>query len=154
MSMDDGYKQQSAGPPQRMTKSSRLRALLPYVASLVPAIAHLARAARGERRREDVAFVVAAHGALALLLLCLGRHEAAPTAAARGRIRAWVWALSTALTGLFACRVAPAMTPPLGVLVYDMALLVAAGGFALLFLCDDAGDGAGAASLGIREKSP
>ncbi|KAF8705768.1 hypothetical protein HU200_030971 [Digitaria exilis] len=136
-----------------ITKSSRLRVLLPYVAYLVPAIAHLARAARGERRREDVAFVLAAHGALALLL-CLGRHEAAPTAAARGRIRARVWALSTALTGLFASRVAPAMPPPLGVLVYAMALLVAAGGFALLFLCDDAGDEDGAASLGIREKSP
>lgn len=140
MAMDDGYKQQASGPPPSRTKSSRLRALLPQVACLVPAAAHLARIARGEQR--DVGFVVAAHGVLALLLLCLGRHAAAPTAAARARLRAWVWALSTALTGLFACRVAQAMPPPLGMLVYGMALVVTAGGFALVFLCDDAGDSA------------
>ena len=65
------------------------------------------------REPRDLAFVVAAHAALALLLLCVGRHEAAPTAEARGRLRVCVWALSTALTGLFACRVAPAVPPPL-----------------------------------------
>jgi hypothetical protein len=43
---------------------------------------------------------------------------------ARGRLRVWVWALSTVLTGLFACRVAPAVPPPLGLLLYGLALLV------------------------------
>jgi len=43
------------------------------------------------------------------------------------------------------------LPPPLGVLVYGLALLVTAGGFVLLFLCDAGDDGA--ASLGTREKS-
>ncbi|CAO2161350.1 unnamed protein product [Urochloa humidicola] len=151
MAMEDGCKQ-GAGPtlPQQQTKSSRLHVLLLYAACVVPAAAHLARAVR-EREPRGMAFVAAAYGALALLFLCLGRFEKAPTAEARKRLRIWVWALSTALTGLFAGRVAPAMPPPLGMLVYGMALLVSAGGFVLLFLCDD-GDGA-ASALGTREKS-
>ncbi|RCV24996.1 hypothetical protein SETIT_5G131100v2 [Setaria italica] len=148
--MDDGCKQ-AARPtsPQRMKKkSSRLRVLLPHVACLVLAAAHLARAAQ-EREPRAVAFVAATHGALALLFLCLGRHDvAAPTGEARGRLRVLVWALSAALTGMFACRVAAAMPRPLALLVYGMAVLVASGGFVLLFLCD-AGE-YGDAGLGIR----
>ncbi|PUZ58388.1 hypothetical protein GQ55_5G506000 [Panicum hallii var. hallii] len=146
MAIDDGSKQAAARPrtSPEQAKSRSLRRL-PHVACLVLAAAHLARAAR-ERAPRDLAFVAAAHAALALLLLCVGRHEAAPTAEARGRLRVLVWALSTALTGLFACRVAAAVPPPLGVLVYGLALLVTAGGFILLFL-GDAGD------LWTREKS-
>ncbi|PAN32628.1 hypothetical protein PAHAL_5G501100 [Panicum hallii] len=141
MAIDDGSKQAAARPrtSPEQAKSRSLRRL-PHVACLVLAAAHLARAPR------DLAFVAAAHAALALLLLCVGRHEAAPTAEARGRLRVLVWALSTALTGLFACRAAAAVPPPLGVLVYGLALLVTAGGFVLLFL-GDAGD------LWTREKS-
>ncbi|OEL33770.1 hypothetical protein BAE44_0005214 [Dichanthelium oligosanthes] len=148
MAMDDGCKQAAAPTsPPRMKNSRRLRVMLPHAACLVLAAAHLARAVR-EREPRDVAFVVAAHAALALLFLCVGRHEeAATTSEARGRLRLWVWALSTALTGLFASRVAPAMPPPLGLLIYGMAVLVTAGGFALQVLCD-AGDGA--ASVGTR----
>ncbi|CAO2185962.1 unnamed protein product [Urochloa humidicola] len=139
MAMEDGCKQ-GAGPtsPQQQTKSSRLHVLLLYVACVVPTAAHLARAVR-ERDPRNLAFVTAAHGALALLFLCLDRFEKATTAEARKRLRIWVWALSTALTGLFAGRVAPAMPPPLGLLVYGMAVLVSAGGFVLLFLCDAGG---------------
>jgi hypothetical protein len=60
--------------------------------------------------------------------------------------------LSTSLTDLFASRVAPAVPPAMALLVYGSALLVAAGGFVLLFLCD-AGDGHGAAGLGTCAKS-
>ncbi|CAL4965697.1 unnamed protein product [Urochloa decumbens] len=150
--MDDAYKQ-AAGPtsPQLTKKSSRLRVLLPYAACAVPAAAHLVRAVR-EREPRGLAFVAAAHGVLALLFLCLGRFEKAPTAEARGRLRLWVWALCTALTGLFAGRVAPAMPPPLGLIVYGMAMLVSAGGFVLLFLCD-AGDDGAASGLETHEKS-
>ncbi|CAO2205338.1 unnamed protein product [Urochloa humidicola] len=133
MAMEDVCKQ-AAGPtppPQLTKKSSRIRVLLPYAACAVPAAAHLARAVR-DREPRGLAFVAAAHGILALLFLCLGRFEAAPTAEARRRLRVWVWALSTALTGLFAGRVAPAMPPPLGLLVHGTALLVVAGGFVLL----------------------
>ena len=151
MAIDDGSKQAAAGASSpEQAKSRRSLRRLPHVACLALAAAHLARAAR-ELAPRDLAFVAAAHAALALLLLCVGRHEAAPTAEARGRLRVCVWALSTALTGLFACRVAPALPPPLGVLVYGLALLVTAGGFVLLFLCDAGDDGA--ASFGTREKS-
>lgn len=148
MAMDDGCNCKQAARPtpphpwmtkKKKKKSSRLGVVvLPLVAFLALAAAHLARAAREPR---DLAFVAAAHGALALLFLCLGRHEAAaPTAeAATGPIKVGVWALSTALTGMFACRVAPAMPPPLALLVYGMAALVTAGGFVLLFLCNDGG---------------
>ncbi|XP_040375999.1 uncharacterized protein LOC121053300 [Oryza brachyantha] len=140
-------KQQQRGQaPQESGDSALRRAarrLLPCVACLVVA-AHVAACAyRAAGDPRELAFVAAAYAMLAALLCCVGRFEAlaaaaasAAAAAARERLRLPVWVLSTALTALFSARVAPVMPPPLDALVVAMAVLVAVGGFCLLFLCD------------------
>jgi hypothetical protein len=78
-------------------------------------------------------FVLTADAALVLLFLCLRQFEQG----ARGRdtkIRAAVWALTTLLTVMFASRVAPLIPPPVGAVVWFMAVATAAGGFWAFFI--------------------
>ncbi|WVZ82521.1 hypothetical protein U9M48_029775 [Paspalum notatum var. saurae] len=82
-----------------------------------------------------VAFVLTADAALALLFLCLREFEQAHGDAGRRRnIKAAVWALTTALTGMFASRVAPLMPPAVAAGVWIVAVATGAGGFWALFL--------------------
>jgi hypothetical protein len=85
----------------------------------------------------SVAFVLVADAALVLLFVCLREFErrrlAVGATAGSGRVKAAVWALTTLLTGMFACRVAPLMPPPVDALVWGMATATAAGGLWALF---------------------
>ncbi|KAJ1254356.1 hypothetical protein BS78_10G040500 [Paspalum vaginatum] len=85
-----------------------------------------------------VAFVLAADAALALLFLCLRELERPAGrgggAGRRGNIKAAVWALTTALTVMFASRVSPLMPAAVAAGVWIVAVATAAGGFWALFL--------------------
>ncbi|WVZ82541.1 hypothetical protein U9M48_029795 [Paspalum notatum var. saurae] len=83
-----------------------------------------------------VAFVLAADAALLLLFLCLRRLERDRAAGRGGRrtMKAAVLALTTALTAMFASKVAPLMPIGVDAVVWLMALGTAGGGFWALFL--------------------
>ena len=66
----------------------------------------------------SVAFVLGADAALALLFLCLREFVRGCGGAARGRIKAAAWALTTLLSAMFASRVAPLMPPAVAAAVY------------------------------------
>ncbi|CAN6179379.1 unnamed protein product [Urochloa humidicola] len=82
----------------------------------------------------SVAFVLVADAVLVLLFLCLGQLEHARGGAGAGRIKGAVWALTTLLTAMFACRVAPMMPPVVEAAVWLMAVATIAGGFWAFFL--------------------
>ncbi|AQK93126.1 uncharacterized protein LOC100277300 [Zea mays] len=95
---------------------------------------------RVRHQPQDLAFVAAALFLLAELQACLRRAERlAPESPAgeRRRVRAAVWALSTALSCAFAYRVAAVMPPPLAVLVWCITASVGLVGLCLLVLCRD-----------------
>lgn len=85
-------------------------------------------------RAGSVAFVLGADAAVALLIVALAQYERAEGAAARGKIKGAVWALSTLLTAMFASRVAPLMPPFVAALVWVMSVATAVGGFWAFFL--------------------
>ncbi|XP_015693994.1 uncharacterized protein LOC102702664 [Oryza brachyantha] len=85
----------------------------------------------------SVAFVLAADAALALLFVALAKYERAAEegdAAAGGKIKGAVWALSTLLTAMFASRVAPLMPPFAAAAVWLMSAATAIAGFWAFFL--------------------
>jgi hypothetical protein len=82
----------------------------------------------------SVAFFLLADAALLLLFLCLREFERGGGRGRETRIKAFVWALTTLLTAMFASRVAPIMPPAVGVAVWIMAVATAAGGLWGLFL--------------------
>ncbi|CAO2179444.1 unnamed protein product [Urochloa humidicola] len=98
-------------------------------------------AARRALARGDAgaaAFVAAATALLCVLLAVVREHDEAARRRRRGRgllLRAAAWALSAALTAMFARRVA-ALAPGPGVagLVWTMAGVTVAGGFCCLFV--------------------
>ena len=93
------------------------------------------RRSRGERGA--VAFVAFSYVDLLLLFACLRLYETAePGSAARPRLKAAVWALTTALTVLFSAKVAAVMPAAVAVAVWVMAFATDAGGFYAFFLYD------------------
>ncbi|KAJ1257987.1 hypothetical protein BS78_10G038700 [Paspalum vaginatum] len=83
----------------------------------------------------SVAFVLLADAALLLLFHCLRESERDQRDAGRCRnIKATVWTLTTALTVMFASRVAPLMPPAVATGVWLLAGATAAGGFWAFFL--------------------
>ncbi|KAL6608317.1 hypothetical protein ACP70R_041380 [Stipagrostis hirtigluma subsp. patula] len=110
-------------------------------AALVLVAYSLAAAAwRARREPRDLAFVAGAGAALGALLLCLRRAERLTPASPAGewrRVRAAVWALTTALSCAFAYRVAAVMPPALAAVVWCMTALVVLAGFFMLVLCTD-----------------
>ena len=67
---------------------------------------------------------------LLLLFACLRLYETAePGSAARPRLKAAVWALTTALTVLFSAKVAAVMPAAVAVAIWVMAFATVAGGF-------------------------
>ncbi|KAF0910777.1 hypothetical protein E2562_004755 [Oryza meyeriana var. granulata] len=79
----------------------------------------------------------APYAILFLLLWCLRAFERAAgagEAAAQGRLRLVVWLLSSALTVMFAARVAPLMPGTAAVLVWGMSAATVCGGFYMLDL--------------------
>ncbi|XP_040381507.1 uncharacterized protein LOC121054804 [Oryza brachyantha] len=97
-------------------------------------------AGRGAGAGEPAALLLAAAAPYALLftlLACLrafGRAAGAGDAAAQGRLRLAVWLLSSALTVMFAARVAPVMPGAAAVLVWGMSAATVCGGFYMLDL--------------------
>jgi len=84
-------------------------------------------------------FVTAAALLLAALHVTVRAHERAARRR-RGALKALAWALSSALTGMFAHRVAAiAPAPPFAVMVWSMAGAAVTGGFYLLFVVHDHG---------------
>lgn len=95
-------------------------------------VAYRARA-RGDVR--SALLVAASSLNLAALLATLRLLERAnDDPARRGRLEAAAWALSAALTAMFAHRVAALMPTPVAVLVWSMAVATVAGGFYGLFI--------------------
>ena len=96
-------------------------------------------AMRRSLRRGDhsaAMFVTAAALLLAALHVTVRAHERAARRR-RGALKALAWALSSALTGMFAHRVAA--IAPFAVMVWSMAGAAVTGGFYLLFVVHDHG---------------
>ncbi|XP_062184869.1 uncharacterized protein LOC133888585 [Phragmites australis] len=80
-------------------------------------------------------FVAAATVLLAALLATVRAHDDEAVRRRRGPLKALAWALSAALTGMFAHRVgALAPAPPVAALVWSMAAATVAGGFYCVFV--------------------
>ncbi|CAM0149270.1 unnamed protein product [Urochloa decumbens] len=93
------------------------------------------RRALGRGDAGAAAFVAAATALLCALLATVRAHERAARRRRRGLLRAAAWALSAALTAMFAHRVARlAPTLPVAALVWGMAGTTMAGGFCCLFV--------------------
>ncbi|RLN08805.1 hypothetical protein C2845_PM11G00040 [Panicum miliaceum] len=93
---------------------------------------------RSGGERGAVAFVAFSYLDLILLFACLRWYEtAAPGSAARARLKAAVWTLTTALTVLFSAKVAAVMPAAVAVVVWVMAFATVAGGFYAFFLYSD-----------------
>ncbi|KAJ1284072.1 hypothetical protein BS78_03G175600 [Paspalum vaginatum] len=102
-------------------------------------------AARRALRHGDApaaAFVAAATVLVAALLATVSAHGRARDERRRGLLKAAAWALSAALTAMFARRVAAlAPAPAVAALVWTMAGSTVAGGFYCVFVhAGDAGD--------------
>ena len=83
------------------------------------------------------ASVAAATTLVAALLAAVRAHDRAPGARRRGLLGAAAWALSAALTDMFARRVAAvAPGPAAAALVWALATATVAGGFCCLFVHD------------------
>ncbi|XP_006644613.1 uncharacterized protein LOC102710920 [Oryza brachyantha] len=84
----------------------------------------------------SVAFVLAA-SVMLLSLLCLLRvFESLPPGSSSGRrIKAGVWAVSTALTVMFSHRVAALMPFPVAAVIWGLAGSTIVAGFCMLFVC-------------------
>ncbi|CAL4962965.1 unnamed protein product [Urochloa decumbens] len=99
------------------------------------------RRALGRGDAGAAAFIVAATALMCALLATVRAHEwAAPEAVARRRalLRAAAWALSAALTAMFAHRIAGlAPAPIVATLVWGMAGTTVVGGFCCLFVHGD-----------------
>ncbi|KAL6615462.1 hypothetical protein ACP70R_037732 [Stipagrostis hirtigluma subsp. patula] len=113
------------------------------------AAVHRARA-RGDTSSAMFAAVSAL--LLAALLAAVVAHERAAGGAGgglrRGQLKAAAWALSAALTGMFAHRVAAlAPAPSSAILVWGAGAATAAGGFYCLFVHDEA-----AGVVGVRQQ--
>ncbi|GJN18542.1 hypothetical protein PR202_gb05714 [Eleusine coracana subsp. coracana] len=97
-------------------------------------------ATRRARSRGDVSsaiFVAASTLLLLALLAAVRAHEHAGSRRRRGQLKAVAWALSSALTVMFAHRVAAlAPTPAFAAMVWSLAAATVAGGFYFLFVHD------------------
>ncbi|KAF0910767.1 hypothetical protein E2562_004745 [Oryza meyeriana var. granulata] len=80
----------------------------------------------------SIAFVATSYAMLPLLFHYLRAYELVD-AAERERLRRKVWCLCTALTTLFAWKVAGVMPPAAAVAVWLLAVATSAGGFVVLF---------------------
>ncbi|OEL13364.1 hypothetical protein BAE44_0025615 [Dichanthelium oligosanthes] len=101
------------------------------------------RRALGRRDAWSAAFVAAATVLVAALLATVRAHERARDEGRRGLLKAVAWAVSAALTAMFAHRVAAISPgPAVAALAWAMAGVTVAGGFVCLFV-HGRGDGAG-----------
>lgn len=120
---------------------------VPVVSMLGATLVSAQAAYRARREPWDLAFVLFALAALALLFWCLRRYERLalePSSSdqdggERRRLKLCVWALSTALSVAFAWRVAAIMPPVLKAAVWGMTSTVVIGGFYVLFVCKGSG---------------
>lgn len=86
-----------------------------------------------------MAFVATSFTVLALLFHLIHRFEAEPRgSAARERIKAAVWILTSILTGMFSYKVAALMPLAAAIVVWAMGAGTVLAGFYMFFLCDDA----------------
>uniref|UniRef100_A0A0D9WLS2 Uncharacterized protein n=1 Tax=Leersia perrieri TaxID=77586 RepID=A0A0D9WLS2_9ORYZ len=83
----------------------------------------------------SVAFVATSYCTLLLLFSSLRAYERTPPADAAGRerIRRRVWCLCTALTAMFAWKVAGVMPPAAAAAIWLLAAATSIGGFVVLF---------------------
>ncbi|XP_025815445.1 uncharacterized protein LOC112892517 [Panicum hallii] len=123
-----------------MSPSAALAALGSALFLLSSAAA--ARRALGRGDARAAASVAAATALVAALLAAVRAHDRARGRRRRGLLRAAAWALSAALTAMFARRVAAlAPGPAAAALVWALAGATVAGGFCCLFVHGRGGDG-------------
>jgi protein involved in temperature-dependent protein secretion len=129
-----------------MSPSAALGALAFALLLLNSGVAARRALARGDTA--SAAFAAAAAALVAALLAAVRAHEA--EGGRRRRLRVVAWALSAALTGMFARRVA-GLAPDTAVaaLVWAMAGVTTAGGFCCLFVHGPE-DGVGGGRDGAR----
>lgn len=115
-------------------------AVVPVAASCFLAYSLVQTACRVRDRPWDLAFVVGACTALAMLFWCLRRVERLTPESPDGerrRLQLAVWALSTALSCAFAYRVSLVMPAALVAAIWCMTSSVVLAGFYFLVVCKD-----------------